>query len=198
VKFLLPYEPLVIMTRLHWALLVVRVLRTTPVLTLGISAILIASDGRLAFTDGATDSPFLFWSGLILLLLSFLYACVQVLTWSVRWLIVSRRRVLYASYLRSRPTATRPLRRISDVTFQESTVGRLLGYGSIRFEPVSYDQEPFQLAFVPYAAALSEQGNLLLSAKDWAGFYGEGDDEGDLDDAPTRPIGPPLLPPATR
>jgi hypothetical protein len=127
----------------------------------------------------------------------------------MRHFIVTRRRVLLTSGVIVRTVTLLPLRRITDLTWQETLGGQLLGYGTFRFESAGQDQALRHLTYVPDAQTVYKDISALLFGRDYGGPAAGGDDEGDdeRDDSPpgrrgsdredtapiTRPI--PGLPP---
>ena len=58
----------------------------------------------------------------------------------MRHFIVTKRRVLLTSGVIVRTVTLLPLRRITDLTWQETLLGQVLGYGTFRFESAGQDQ----------------------------------------------------------
>jgi len=108
--------------------------------------------------------------------------------WWMRHFIVSRRRVLLTSGVIVRTVTLLPLRRITDLTWKETLVGQLLGYGTFRFESAGQQQALSEITFLPDAGTLYRQVSGLLFTSDWGGAAASGDDEGNVD-APVPPAG---------
>ena len=75
-----------------------------------------------------------------------------------------------------------PLRRITDLTRQETLLGHVLGYGAFRFRSAGQDPARRHLTFVPNAAELYRDVSELLSSTDYAA--GGGDETGDEERQP--------------
>ncbi len=189
-KYLLPGEDVVLATRRHWAVLVEPTLKFLPAFVVG---------GVLFLLD--PDNPVTSVAGLVVLLGALVYYALRVGEWWMRHFIVTRRRVLLTSGVIVRTVTLLPLRRITDLTWEETFFGQILGYGSFRFESAGQDQALRHITFMPDAKKVYREVSGLLFSADWGGAAG-GDDEGNPDPPPpppsarqdTAPIPP--LPPA--
>ena len=124
-----------------------------------------------------------------------MYYGLRVAEWWMRHFIVSTRRVLLTSGVLVRTVTLLPLRRITDLTWQETPFGQVLGYGTFRFESAGQDQALRHLTYLPDARQLYHEVSGLLFGKDLAGPASGGDDDGDIEvreDLPPvpRPSGP--------
>jgi membrane protein YdbS with pleckstrin-like domain len=178
-KYLLPDERAVVATRRHWAVLIEPTAKFLPVFLVG--GWLLVFDPRNKVTSSA---------GLLVLVGSLLYYGLRVGEWWMRHFIVSTRRVLLTSGVIVRTVTLLPLRRITDLTWKETLLGQLLGYGTFRFESAGQQQALSQITFLPGADALYRRVSGLLFSSDWGGAAG-GDDEGN----PPEPAAPPPPPP---
>ena len=189
-KYLLPGEDVVLATRRHWAVLIEPTLKFLPAFVVG--GVLFLLD-----PDNAVTSVV----GLVVVLGSLVYYALRVGEWWMRHFIVTRRRVLLTSGVIVRTVTLLPLRRITDLTWEETFFGQILGYGSFRFESAGQDQALRHITFMPDAKKVYREVSGLLFSADWGGAAG-GDDEGNPDPPPpppsarydTAPIPP--LPPA--
>lgn len=190
-KYLLPGEDVVLATRRHWAVLIEPTLRFLPTFLVG---------GVLFLLD--PDNPVTSVVGLVVVLGSLVYYALRVGEWWMRHFIVTRRRVLLTSGVIVRTVTLLPLRRITDLTWEETFFGQILGYGSFRFESAGQDQALRHITFMPDAKKVYKEVSGLLFSADWGGAA-SGDDEGNPDPPPppppaqrdTAPIPP--LPPAS-
>ena len=89
--------------------------------------------------------------GLVVVLGSLVYYALRVGEWWMRHFIVTRRRVLLTSGVIVRTVTLLPLRRITDLTWEETFFGQILGYGSFRFESAGQDQALRHITFMPDA-----------------------------------------------
>jgi membrane protein YdbS with pleckstrin-like domain len=182
-KYLLEDEPAIIATRRHWAVLVGPAAKSLPVLVLG---------GWLFLLDPANQVTSTV--GLLVLLGALFYLGLRVAEWWMRHFIVSPRRMLLTSGVLIRTVTLLPRRRITDLTWQETFFGQILGYGTFRIESAGQHQALSRVTFLPHADVLYRKISELLFPGDSAGL---GDDDGDDEPpAPPRPSLPP--PPAER
>ena len=137
-KYLLPGEDVVLATRRHWAVLIEPTLKFLPVFVVG---------GVLFLVD--PDNPVTSVVGLVVVLGSLVYYALRVGEWWMRHFIVTRRRVLLTSGVIVRTVTLLPLRRITDLTWKETLLGQVLGYGTFRFESAGQQQALSEIRFVP-------------------------------------------------
>ncbi|KQS73377.1 PH domain-containing protein [Modestobacter sp. Leaf380] len=157
-KYLLPGEEAIINQRRHWAVLARPAVRGVPFLALGLWLLVLAPDNRVTSL-----------LGLLVGLGALAYLGLAVGEWWVRHFLVTKRRVLMTSGVVVRTVAVMPLRRITDLTYSESLVGQLLGYGGFRFESAGQDQALSSVSYLPDAKTLYDQISGLLFPSDAAG-----------------------------
>jgi uncharacterized membrane protein YdbT with pleckstrin-like domain len=165
-KYLLPGEQAVVVTRRHWAVLIEPTVTFLPGFLIGGWLLVLDPDNRV------TSS-----AGLLVILGSLVYYGLRVAEWWMRHFIVSRRRVLLTSGVIARTVTLLPLRRITDLTWQETLLGQVLGYGTFRFESAGQDQALRHLTYMPDAQTRYRQVSELLFGSDMAAAT-TGDDEG--------------------
>jgi membrane protein YdbS with pleckstrin-like domain len=178
-KYLLPDETAVVATRRHWAVLIEPTIKFLPMVVVGGWLLLLDPDNRV------TSS-----AGLLVLLAALAYYGLRVGEWWMRHFIVSTRRVLLTSGVIVRTVTLLPLRRITDLTWKETLLGQLLGYGTFRFESAGQQQALSEITYLPRADLLYRQVSGLLFQSDWGGAAASGDDEGNPEPPP-----PPQPPP---
>ena len=101
----------------------------------------------------------------------------------MRHFIVSPRRMLLTSGVIARTVTLLPRRRITDLTWQETFFGQLLGYGTFRIESAGQHQALSRVTFLPHADVLYRKISELL----FPGDNGDGgDDLGDEEPPPPR------------
>jgi membrane protein YdbS with pleckstrin-like domain len=184
-KYLLPDETAVVATRRHWAVLIEPTVKFLPVFVAGGWLLLLDPDNRV------TSS-----AGLLVVLASLVYYGLRVGEWWMRHFIVSTRRVLLTSGIIARTVTLLPLRRITDLTWKETVLGQVLGYGTFRFESAGPQQALSEITFLPAADVLYRRVSALLFSSDWGssgGAAASGDDEGNPE-PPARPPRPPRPP----
>ena len=179
-KYLLPGEQAVVVTRRHWAVLIEPTVKFLPVFLIGGWLLLFDPENRV------TSS-----AGLLVVLGSLVYYGLRFGEWWMRHFIVSRRRVLLTSGVIVRTVTLLPLRRITDLTWEETLLGQVLGYGTFRFESAGQDQALRHLTYMPDAQGLYREVSRLLFSSDYGGAASAGDDEGNPDlPAPPPPSRP--------
>jgi hypothetical protein len=182
-KYLLPEEqPPVVATRRHWAVLIEPGLKALPVLAAGVWLLLLDPENRLPTT-----------AGFLVIVGALGYLALRAGEWWMRHFLVTRRRVLLTSGIIVRTVTLLPLRRITDLTWKETLLGQLLGYGTFRFESAGQQQALSQITYLPRADLLYREVSSLLFGSDWGGASG-GDDEGNPEGPPAE-SGPPPVPP---
>ena len=180
-KYLLDDEEPVLSTRRHWAVLIEPTLKFLPAFVAG---------GWLFLLD--PDNPVSSTLGLAVLVVALGYYGLRVAEWWMRHFIVTRRRVLLTSGVIVRTVTLLPLRRITDLTWQETLLGQVLGYGTFRFESAGQDQALRHLTYMPDAQGLYREVSRLLFGSDYGGAAAGGDDEGNPEPpAPPPPPAPP-------
>ncbi|TFV66334.1 UNVERIFIED_ORG: PH domain-containing protein [Bacillus sp. AZ43] len=179
-KYLLPGESAVVATRRHWAVLIEPTVKFLPVFVAGGWLLLYDPDNRV------TSS-----AGLIVLVAALVYYGLRVGEWWMRHFIVSTRRVLLTSGVIVRTVTLLPLRRITDLTWKETLLGQVLGYGTFRFESAGQQQALSEITFLPGADVLYRRVSALLFSSDWGGggAASAGDDEGNLEPPPSTSPG---------
>jgi uncharacterized membrane protein YdbT with pleckstrin-like domain len=175
-KYLLPEERAVVATRRHWAVLIEPTVKFLPVFLIGGWLLLLDPSNRV------TSS-----AGLLVIVGALGYYGLRLGEWWMRHFIVSTRRVLLTSGVIVRTVTLLPLRRITDLTWKETFLGQLLGYGTFRFESAGQQQALSEITFLPGADVLYRRVSRLLFSSDWGGAAATGDDEGNAD--PPRPGG---------
>ena len=188
-KYLLEDEEPVLTRRRHWAVLIEPTAKFLPAFVLGAWLFLVDPDNPVTTT-----------AGLVVLVVALGYYALRVAEWWMRYFIVTRRRVLLTSGVIVRTVTLLPLRRITDLTWQETLLGQVLGYGTFRFESAGQDQALRHLTYMPDAQGLYREVSSLLFASDYGSAASGGDDEGNPDpEPPIPPIPPtPSARPATR
>src|SRR5215218_10473467 len=178
-KYLLPDETAVVATRRHWAVLIEPTAKFLPFFVAGCWLLLVDPENRV------TSS-----AGLLVLLGSLGYYELRVGEWWMRHFIVSTRRVLLTSGVIARTVTLLPLRRITDLTWKETLLGQVLGYGTFRFESAGPQQALSEITYLPGADVLYRRVSALLFSSDWGGGGGAasmGDDEGNPEPPSSSP-----------
>jgi hypothetical protein len=122
--------------------------------------------------------------GLLLLVGALGYLALRGGEWWMRRFIVTNRRVLLITGIVVRTVALLPLRRITDLTYKETLLGQLLGYGTFRFESAGQQQALSEITYLPRADVLYRDVSDLLFGGNGAD---KGDDEGEAEPSPRQP-----------
>jgi uncharacterized membrane protein YdbT with pleckstrin-like domain len=156
-KYLLPHERQVITVRQHPAVLIRRIVE---------ALIGLAVAGFLSNTVAHGNNVvilviWLLWAVLLVRLV------MKVFEWSVNYFVVTSQRMLLASGIITRKVNMMPLAKVTDMSFQRSTLGRLLGYGQFILESAGQDQALRIVDYLPYPEQLYlEVCGLIFKGKD--------------------------------
>ncbi|MBA9002078.1 MULTISPECIES: PH domain-containing protein [Thermomonospora] len=142
-KYLLPHESQVITVRRHPAVLMLPV-------GLVLGGLILAA--VLTNWVGAADRPMNWiWWGWLLLLGWFVW---RVAEWSVDYFVITNQRMILTTGLITRKVGMMPLAKVTDMSFERSIMGRLLGYGSFVLESAGQDQALRTVDYLPYPEQL--------------------------------------------
>jgi uncharacterized membrane protein YdbT with pleckstrin-like domain len=156
-KYLLPHERQVITVRQHPAVLIRRIVEALVGLALA---------GFLSGTvaNGNNYAILVIWGLWAVLLVRLI---MKVFEWSVNYFVVTSQRMLLASGIITRKVNMMPLAKVTDMSFQRSTLGRLLGYGQFILESAGQDQALRIVDYLPYPEQLYlEVCGLIFKGKD--------------------------------
>jgi|SRR5215472_639835 len=143
-KYLLPHEQQVITVRKHPAVLI----GPAALVVGGLVAAAVLTDTVLR---GQTNLIYAVWIAWGLLFLRFLWKAGE---WWVTYFIVTSRRMMQTSGLITRKVAMMPMAKVTDMSFQRSALGRLLGYGEFILESAGQDQALTNVDHIPYPEQL--------------------------------------------
>lgn len=143
-KYLLPHEHQVITVRKHPAVLIVPI-------ALALGAILISIVVGSTILLHTHDAVLVL---LVICLIFLAYLGFKAWEWSEDYFVVTSDRMLEASGVFTRKIAMMPLVKVTDMSFQRSTLGRLLGFGSFILESAGQDQALRTIDHVPYPEQL--------------------------------------------
>lgn len=154
-RYLLPTERPVINIRRHWAVLAGVTIQSALLLILGILLARVLS-------------------GVDFAQMVVVYFCVFVVVryawrigdWYVEKLVVTDKRVLLLTGIVTRKVAIMPLVKVTDLTFNRSAAGLMLGYGQFVVETAGQDQALSHIDFVPTPEKLYMQIMELLFGGD--------------------------------
>ncbi len=158
-RYLLPHEHQVITVRMHPAMLL------RPIIFV-IGGLAVAGWLSSVTHGSALNVIWLAWGALLLWLVW------KVANWSVDYFVVTSQRMLLTTGILTRKVAMMPLVKVTDMSFQRSAMGRLLGYGEFILESAGQEQALRNVDYIPYPEQLYLEvcGLIFPSKKD------EGDD----------------------
>jgi len=143
-KFLLPHERQVISVHQHPVVLI------RPVFEV-LVGLAIAGWLSNAVAHGYEAVILVIWILWALLLLRLLW---KVFDWKENYFIISSERLLLTSGFFTRKVNMMPLAKVTDMTFQRSVLGQLLGYGQFIVESAGQDQALRDIDLLPYPEQL--------------------------------------------
>ena len=161
-KYLLPHEHQVITVRKHPAVL----LRPIGVTLLGLVIAAVISTTVARHNADVVGFVWIVWAVLLV------WLAYKVWVWSQDYFIVTSRRMLLATGVVTRKVAMMPLVKVTDMSFQRSSLGRLLGYGEFILESAGQDQALRVVDHLPYP----EQLYLEVCGLIFPGRKDDGDD----------------------
>jgi uncharacterized membrane protein YdbT with pleckstrin-like domain len=143
-RHLLPREDKVIAVRFHPAVLI-----GPAAVVLGGLAIAGLLSTTIARDNGtAMLIIWLVWAVLVLRLV------VKFLNWFVDYFVITSKRLLSTTGLFTRTINMMPLTKVTDMRFERTATGRLLGYGKFVVESAGQDQALSTVNFLPYPEQL--------------------------------------------
>ena len=143
-RYLLPHERQVISVHEHPAVLIGPI----ALVLLGLA---IAGFLSNTVTHGNSTAILIIWGAWVLLLLWFGF---KVWDWSVNYFVVTSHRLILAKGFVVRKIGMLPLTKVTDMSFQRTTIGRILGYGEFIVESAGQDQALRNVKFIPYPEQL--------------------------------------------
>jgi uncharacterized membrane protein YdbT with pleckstrin-like domain len=158
-KYLLLHERdhQVITVRMHPAMLLAPVGLTLA----GLVAVVVLNGSVLKHQGGARNIVWIAWGFLLL------WALWRAANWAVEYFVVTSRRMILTSGVLTRKVAMMPLNKVTDMSFQRSLGGRLLGYGEFILESAGQDQALRNIPYIPYPEQLYvEVCKLLFPSED--------------------------------
>jgi uncharacterized membrane protein YdbT with pleckstrin-like domain len=143
-RYLLPHERQVITVHQHPAVLIRPIFEV--LVALAIAGWL---TNALSHVDGAIIIGIWIVWGLL-----FIRLLVKVFEWSETYFVVTSQRMLLATGLIAKKVNMMPLTKVTDMSFQRSSMGRILGYGEFIVESAGQDQALSHVDHLPYPEQL--------------------------------------------
>jgi len=142
-RVLLPHERRVITVRFHPAVLIRPVAETLGGLALA---------GLLSAIHGLSGTILLvIWLAWLILVIRLLF-CIYA--WLEDYFVVTSQRLLLAEGVFKKTVNMMPLSKVTDMRFEGSAVGRLLGFGTFIVESAGQDQALHTIDHLPYPEQL--------------------------------------------
>ena len=156
-RYLLPHERQVITVHQHPAVLI----RPIFEVLVGLAIAGWLSNSVANGNGTAILVIWLLWGILLLRLV------VKIFDWGVTYFVVTSQRFLLATGLVARKVNMMPLAKVTDMSFQRSPMGRILGYGEFILESAGQDQALTNVDYLPYPEQLYlEVCGLIFKDKD--------------------------------
>src|SRR6516162_4940244 len=143
-RYLLPHERQVISVHQHPAVLI----RPVVEILIGLA---IADWVSSSIAHGNNTVILVIWILWALLLLRLLW---KVFEWSENYFVVTSQRLLLSEGFLTRTVKMMPLVKVTDMSFQRSAMGRLLGYGEFIVESAGQNQALRIVDHLPYPEQL--------------------------------------------
>jgi uncharacterized membrane protein YdbT with pleckstrin-like domain len=143
-RYLLPHERQVITVHQHPAVLI------KPIGFLLAGAAL-ATWLSLDVAHSNADVIIGIWAAFGVLLL---WTIGKIVEWAMNYFVVTSQRLLLAQGVLVRKVNMMPLTKVTDMSFQRSPLGQLLGYGEFIVESAGQDQALSHVTFIPYPEQL--------------------------------------------
>jgi uncharacterized membrane protein YdbT with pleckstrin-like domain len=144
IRYLLPHEAQVITVRRHPAVLMFPV-------GLVLGGLILAGVLSNTIASSAGGVANLVWWLWLILLAWFVW---KVAEWSVDYFVITNQRMILTTGLVTRKVAMMPLSKVTDMSFERSLNGRMLGYGTFVLESAGQDQALRTVPYLPYPEQL--------------------------------------------
>jgi uncharacterized membrane protein YdbT with pleckstrin-like domain len=142
-RYLLPHERQVISVHQHPAVLIRPIFEVLAGLAL--------AGWVSTLTHGNSTALLVIWILWAIVLLRLLW---KVLDWSLNYFVITSQRLLLAQGFLIRKVNMMPLAKVTDMSFQRSAMGQLLGYGEFIVESAGQDQALRNVDHLPYPEQL--------------------------------------------
>jgi uncharacterized membrane protein YdbT with pleckstrin-like domain len=156
-RYLLPHERQVITVHQHPAVLIMPIFWVL----LGLA---VAGWLSNSVAHGNGTAILVIW---ILWVLVVLWLVYKVFEWVKTYFVVTSQRLLLSTGLVTHKVNMMPLGKVTDMSFQRTATGRILGYGEFIVESAGQDQALSNIKFLPYPEQLYlEVCGLIFKDKD--------------------------------
>ena len=143
-RYLLPHERQVISVHQHPAVLI------RPIFEL-LVGLAIAGWLSNSFTKGNSTAILIIWLLWSILLVRLIW---RIINWLVTYFVITSQRLLLAKGFLFRRVDMMPLAKVTDMSFNRSPAGQLLGFGEFVVESAGQDQALRHIDHLPYPEQL--------------------------------------------
>jgi membrane protein YdbS with pleckstrin-like domain len=143
-RYLLPHERQVITVHQHPAVLI------KPIFFL-LAGLALAGWVSASVSKGNKDVLIAVW---VLWGILLLWVIGKVVDWAVNYFVVTSQRMLLAQGILVKKVNMMPLTKVTDMSFQRTALGQLLGYGEFIVESAGQDQALSHVTYLPYPEQL--------------------------------------------
>ena len=137
-EYVLPTERRVIRFRRHWVVIVNEVVQATVLMVILMVAAALLPEGPVL-------SNLLWYGGLLVLI----KAAYKVSEWWVEKVVITDKRVMLTQGVFTQKVGMMPLGKVTDLTFERTLNGRMLGYGTMIIESAGQIQALNRISFLP-------------------------------------------------
>jgi membrane protein YdbS with pleckstrin-like domain len=138
-RYILANEKIIIATHRHWGMLWEPILTTAGAFVLGV-AVLVAVDPSVRDDVGWVWLPFVVLGARLL---------YKWLEWRARWFVMTDRRLLLLDGFLVHRVAMMPSEKVTDLGYERTPMGQVLGYGTFIFETAGQDQALDRVTWIP-------------------------------------------------
>lgn len=138
-RYILANEKIIIATHRHWGMLWEPILTAAAAFLLAVS-LLVAVDPNVRDDLGWVWLPFVVLGGRLL---------YKWLEWRARWFVMTDRRLLLLDGFLIHRVAMMPSEKVTDLGYERTPMGQVLGYGTFIFETAGQDQALDRVTWIP-------------------------------------------------
>jgi membrane protein YdbS with pleckstrin-like domain len=139
-RYLLPIEQRVIRVRRHWSVVAWDVFEAAALLAIAMLVSYLLPAGSALVQN-------ILWYAALLVMIRFAYTLFE--WWDERLVVTDKRFVLLTGVITKR-VAMMPLSKVTDLTYERSATGRLLGYGTVVVESAGQIQAFNRIEYLPH------------------------------------------------